>query len=33
LFRTTMLVFVGLTWFEVAVAFESCVTGALCVDV
>jgi hypothetical protein len=33
LFRTTMLTFVGLIWFDVAVAFESCVTGALCVDV
>lgn len=33
LFRTTMLTFVGLVWFDVAVAFESCVTGTLCVDV
>jgi hypothetical protein len=33
LFRTTMFTFVGLVWFDVAVAFASCVAGALCDDV
>jgi hypothetical protein len=33
LFRMTMLTFVGLTWFDVAVEFASCVAGALCDDV